>query len=127
MLSRTGPVRSTRCCTKLFCNEKQEPKITRRKLDPVEIIVEAAEAKQAQEIKVIGQMIIMTGESTPQLKALSREIGKHFKSVIWEGDPGSGWMILDTGSMVVHLMLPEERSYYNLEELWGKTGIVFHY
>ncbi len=36
-------------------------------------------------------------------------------------------MILDAGSIIVHVMNPAEREYYNLEELWGKEGIVYHY
>lgn len=38
-----------------------------------------------------------------------------------EGLPQSGWMVLDYGSVVVHLFSPEKRDYYQLEELW-KAG-----
>ena len=107
----------------------------------IEIIVEAAENKKAVDIKVINlkkasrevnSLVIMTGESTPQLKAISREIEEKLKDcgmkgLHWEGPPLSGWMILDAGSSVVHVMLPKERKFYNLEELWGKEAIIYHY
>ena len=38
-----------------------------------------------------------------------------------EGLPQSGWLVLDYGSVVVHLFSPEKRDYYQLEELW-KAG-----
>ena len=36
-----------------------------------------------------------------------------------EGDPGSGWVLLDYGDVVLHVFAPAEREYYRLEELWG--------
>lgn len=35
-----------------------------------------------------------------------------------EGEPGSGWVLLDYGDVVVHLFAPAEREYYDLEGLW---------
>ena len=36
-----------------------------------------------------------------------------------EGGPQSTWILLDYGSLVVHLFLPEQRAYYALEHIWS--------
>ena len=81
----------------------------------------------------------MGGESGPQLRAIAKEIDlalrKHaIKDFIWEGVMSSGracrqagWLVLDLGSIVIHVLGETERAYYNLEELWGKGAIVYHY
>ena len=40
-----------------------------------------------------------------------------------EGQPQDGWLVVDFGDVVVHLLSPDQRDYYDLEELWveGKT------
>lgn len=35
-----------------------------------------------------------------------------------EGEPDSGWVLMDFGDVIVHLFSPEHREYYGLEELW---------
>ena len=81
---------------------------------------------------VTDYLVICSGESGPQLRAIEREIdarlGKlKIKDLKWEGVLGSGWVVLDLGPIVVHLMKQAERDYYRLEELWGKDAIVYHY
>jgi ribosome-associated protein len=102
----------------------------------IERITEAAEDKKAQDIVVLNvrrtsayldHLVIMTVESRPQLKAVAGEIEDKIKdNVRWEGEIESGWIILDLGSVVVHVMEPEARSYYNLEGLWGAEAVVYH-
>lgn len=112
-----------------------------KKPDLAALIVRAAESKLAEDIQVLNvsktspvvdQIVIGSGDSEPQLRAIAKEIDavlrKHgFKSFRWEGVPSSGWLVLDLGPLVVHLLKGEERAYYRLEELWGKGAIVYHY
>jgi ribosome-associated protein len=69
-------------------------------------------------------MIIATGESPRQVKALARhvrdkltEIGASIVGV--EGEESGEWVLVDAGDIVVHIMQPAIRAYYNLEELWA--------
>ena len=41
-----------------------------------------------------------------------------------EGDPDSGWVLLDYGDVILHLFAPEERAYYDLEGLWAAATPV---
>jgi ribosome-associated protein len=42
-----------------------------------------------------------------------------------EGDPESGWVLIDAGDgVIVHLFSPEQRTYYNLEGLWNRAQEV---
>jgi ribosome-associated protein len=42
-----------------------------------------------------------------------------------EGEPESGWILLDYGDVIVHIFAPDERAYYDLEGLWhAATPIV---
>ena len=40
--------------------------------------------------------------------------------VLIEGDPQTGWLVVDVGDVIVHLFSPELRDYYKLEQLWEK-------
>jgi len=41
-----------------------------------------------------------------------------------EGEAGAGWVLMDYGSIVVHVFAPEVRAYYDLEGLWQEGQIV---
>jgi len=69
-------------------------------------------------------IVIASAESTRQTRALAhhvqdktREIGAS-KAII-EGETSGEWILVDLGSVVVHVMQPAIREYYNLAELWG--------
>ena len=65
------------------------------------------------------------------LRSLSEAADEQIKaasglSPLIEGKPESGWMVLDYGSVVAHIMSTETREYYELEELWKKGKVVLH-
>ncbi len=73
--------------------------------------------------------VIATGTSTPHIKALSDEVEFRLKedhgilSEHTEGRESGRWILLDYGSVIVHLFHEQERAYYSLEKLWeGRYG-----
>ncbi len=74
--------------------------------------------------------IIVTGESDRQLGAISEhtveELQKQhgIRPLSVEGTPASGWLLVDYGSVVLHIFAPEQRAHYRLEELWSKARTV---
>jgi ribosome-associated protein len=41
-----------------------------------------------------------------------------------EGQPEAGWLIVDFGDIIVHIFAPEQREYYNLEQLWQEGKVL---
>jgi ribosome-associated protein len=74
--------------------------------------------------------VLATGLSERTLQALADDLLRKFKGSgrVWrapaEGGAGSGWILLDFGSVVVHLLSPAQRQYYKLEELWREGRVV---
>jgi len=73
--------------------------------------------------------IISTGEVERHIQAMADEVTGALKTVgaspfHTEGDAGSGWVLLDYGDVVVHLMSPKMRAYYRLEEFWKDARVV---
>jgi ribosome-associated protein len=69
-------------------------------------------------------MIVCTGSSNRQVKSLANNVVEEFKKngvgiVGIEGEAGGEWVLVDSGDVVVHIMLPQVRSYYDLESLWN--------
>lgn len=97
-------------------------------------VVAALEDIKARDISVFNvthltsmfdRVIIATGESARQVKALARSVHDKVKGlgdrvVSIEGEESGEWVLVDLGDIVVHVMHPAVRQYYNLEELWGQ-------
>ena len=76
--------------------------------------------------------VIATAQSPLQFNALADYLEKELKPEgndlrHKEGTPASGWMLLDFGGVIVHVFSPDQRKYYRLEELWGRTSPVVHF
>lgn len=70
--------------------------------------------------------MIVTGLSRPQVKAIYNEIHTRLKAAgethgRAEGYDLGWWVLMDYGSVVVHIMQPEAREYYDLEALYGEA------
>lgn len=76
------------------------------------------------------QYIICTGLSAPHIGAIAERIQREMRRVyalrplIADGTPQSGWIILDFGSVMIHILTNEARDKYQLEELWGDAPSI---
>jgi ribosome-associated protein len=69
-------------------------------------------------------LIVASADSNRQVKALAQHVRDRLKeegaSIIGvEGEQTAEWILVDAGDLVVHIMQPAVRAYYNLEELWA--------
>ncbi len=101
-----------------------------------DLAINALEDIKALDIKVLdvtGQssvtdiMIIATGNSTRQVKSLANNVLKEVKEkgvrpIGIEGEQVAEWILIDLGDVVVHVMTPDIRDFYNLEKLWGEDS-----
>ncbi|MDF0606046.1 ribosome silencing factor [Neisseriaceae bacterium TC5R-5] len=70
------------------------------------------------------RMIVATGDSNRQVKALANSVHVKLKEagvdiIGSEGHESGEWVLVDAGDLVVHVMLPAVRDYYDIEALWG--------
>lgn len=101
------------------------------------IIVDALEDVKAVDIAVYNtehlsslfeRVILASGTSNRQTKALAANVrdevrkSGHGKPRI-EGEENGEWIIVDCGAAVVHIMQPNIREYYHLEEIWGDKPV----
>jgi ribosome-associated protein len=74
--------------------------------------------------------VISSGESGRQIRAIVEEIRLRAKRELStsplriEGTVNSGWMLMDYGSVIVHIFSPSMRDYYQLESLWSDAPVV---
>lgn len=101
------------------------------------VVVEALEDIKGKDILVYNtarmpsmfeRVVIASGDSTRQVKALAdsvqdkiRENGARVYGV--EGEKSGEWVLVDLGDVVVHIMHPTVRDFYNLEEVWGGKSV----
>jgi ribosome-associated protein len=111
-------------------------------LDSLELaraIVDVMVEKQAEDIVVLDlrevsiltdYFVIANATSERQGQALLQGIRGEIKEAHTvtplhvEGEPASGWVLMDYGSVVVHLFAPEMRRYYDLEGFWRNSRVV---
>ena len=101
-------------------------------------IVELAEDKKAADIVLLelaplttlaDYFVICSGGSERQLDAIADGIvsslrDERTKPIGREGIPASHWVLLDYGSVIVHIFTPPERDYYGLEKHWSEAKTI---
>ncbi len=106
----------------------------------VEVAVNALEDIKGKDILVLdtsdktplfARMIITSGDSTRQVKALANNVSVDLKAAGFEllsseGENSGEWALVDAGDLVVHVMLPAVRDFYDIEALWGGEKPSFH-
>ncbi|GAM31972.1 hypothetical protein P23_2492 [Acinetobacter calcoaceticus] len=68
-------------------------------------------------------IVIASGTSTRHVKALADNVAEEarkagFRPIGVEGERDAEWILIDLGFVVVHVMLPTARKFYDLESLW---------
>ena len=103
------------------------------------IIARIADDKLGKNISVLNisnvssladYFVLITGDSTPQVRALTEDIAKRIKELFsrlpvkTERDSKNRWNLLDYGDVVVHVMHKDERDAYAIEKFWSNAYCV---
>lgn len=105
-----------------------------------EIITSAIQDKKGFDISILdltkvdgaptGQFIICSGKSTTQVSSIADNVREEVqkqsgeKPINYDGYRNSQWIVIDYGDTMVHVFLPETRSFYRLEELWSDADTI---
>lgn len=101
--------------------------------EKIQIVISALEDIKASDITVLDtsklsslfdRMVIASATSARQTRALADHLSDQLKLrdipvLSTEGEDSGEWVLVDVGEIVVHIMQPAVRAYYNLEELWS--------
>ena len=97
-------------------------------------IAQAADERKGADIRILkveevsfiaDYFVIATGFSSAQVRAIARNIHDvattdfHRQPLRTEGQGDSSWILQDYGEIIVHVFMPDERDYYDLEAFWG--------
>ena len=99
----------------------------------IEVVIDAIEDVKGSGIRIIDvtgkssvsdTLIIASGNTARQVKAIADNVvekAKHagVQPLGVEGEQHAEWVLVDLGDIVVHIMQPSIRDFYNLEKLWG--------
>lgn len=103
-------------------------------IDLVREMVKAADERKAGDITVLDvtdisyiteYFMIVTGFSTTQIRAIARSVENRAEELFnrvpeqVEGMSDGGWILLDYGAVIIHVFLPQEREFYDIEAFWG--------
>ena len=110
--------------------------MTKKNDELLKLCVDCAKEKLAEDVvtlsigtvsSIADYFVVATANSEPQLRAVADFIERKVREKLGihtatstESSEG-GWVLLDFGNVIVHIMTPEMRSRYNLEGLWGDT------
>lgn len=108
-------------------------------IDLQKLIIEGIENRKGKDITLVDMshiesaptplFIIADGTSTMQVSSIADSIREYvqeqsdIKPYNYDGYKNSEWIVIDYGSILVHIFLPDTRERYNLEELWSDAQI----
>lgn len=112
-------------------------------LDPGQLAraaVDAASDKKASDVLLLDirevttfadYFVICSGSNRRQIQAIAESIDEQLGSqgaslFHREGDSETGWILLDFGDVIIHILGPKEREYYDLERLWSGAKTVVY-
>lgn len=104
----------------------------------VKVVVDALEDIKAVDIRVLDVrgltgitdvMVIASGKTERQTRSLAANVFEKSKEagvrpLGMEGARVGDWVLVDLGDVVVHVMLPEVRAFYDLERLWSGDNLA---
>lgn len=137
------PLRAGRLKTAFLSDRNNHPMNEQELQDlqkMVETAVNALEDIKAKDIAVLetqektplfARMIIASGDSNRQVKALANNVAVDLKEAGFEilgseGQESGEWALVDAGDLVVHIMLPAVRDFYDIDTLWGGEKPSLH-
>src|SRR5262245_29980126 len=116
---------------------KKTAKSPKRKDRPLaSVVTTALDDLKGQQITVLDvrhltsvtdTMVVASGRSDTHVRALANTVVEHcakagVRPIGVEGQKSGEWVLVDLGDVVVHVMLPRVREFYNLEKLWDLSG-----
>ena len=134
---RPGLPRRANTSARLAAPETREP-VDEEALAIARRVVELASDKKAADIvlldirgltTVADYFVICSGQSERQLGAIADGIVEGLRDegtrpIGREGSANAHWLLLDFGSVIVHVMAPPERDFYQLERLWADASLL---
>lgn len=103
----------------------------------VELAAEKADDKKADEIKILDvrgvslladYFLLCSGQTTVKVRAIAQNVEEELtnaghKLYGMEGLQDGLWVLMDFGTVIVHVMREQEREFYNLERLWSSSNV----
>ena len=101
-------------------------------------MVDAASDKKAQDIVLLDvrhissladYFVICSAAVERQVRAIADGVEEALDAVDVppykrEGNPSDGWVLMDYGDVIIHIMSEEQRGFYRLEQLWEQAQII---
>lgn len=119
-------------------SETKAPDLAPRAM--ADLVVDAASDKKAEDILVLNVsevttfadlFVICSGRGERQVQSIADAIVEKAKAegrrpYGVEGYDAGRWVLIDLGDVIAHVFMPDERSLYRLEKLWGDAPVVLH-
>ncbi len=123
-------------------NLRQSRVLRRRPIEPIDLareIVDIIADKKGEDIvlldvrertNIADYFVICSAASDRQLKAIIEGIGETIKerhrinARYVEGNPATGWVLIDYLDVIVHVFSPERRAFYDLEGFWYEAAVL---